>query len=180
MLVNDVAGFHKFVELANDYVTKGQYEEALKTLEDLVERGCEEGYIYLAIGEICKSCHDRYDPERAKMNFFKAIALGKSSDDHQVVVAAKAGLAGIANLWNREWEAEFFLEEARRDFDRLIPEQQWDELRARIDYNRAPIDFLVFMSLNGACCTSNLFVGRCMNRDCKSSGSQRCPSPIGC
>lgn len=173
---------HEALHEVNALVVAGRYSSARERLESLVNAGAEAGYAYLALGEICKSCSDEISIERAGDYFREAIEFGSRESDAQVVVAARAALAGVEILRGNPEEADRYLQQAREGFEALPELARWEELREKIDGPHRPIESLLFLSASAECCTPERQRGRCAGfpPECKADGTGTCDSPKPC
>lgn len=172
---------HDALHEVNALVVEGRYDPARESLESLVNSGMEAGYAYLALGEICKSCSDESSLARTRDYLLKAIEFGTRESDDQVVVAAKAALAGVEILRGNPEEAERYLQQARSGFEALHELARWEELREKIDFPNRPIESLLFVSASAQCCTPEGVEGRCTGFPpiCQASGRAGC-TPKDC
>lgn len=86
------------VKLSNSLVGEGRFLDAMKPLEKLVASGTHRGYVYLAIGDICRqlSRENINYVDNAKKFYNLAIKLAQIEKDNQVIAASKSGLAWTA------------------------------------------------------------------------------------
>jgi tetratricopeptide (TPR) repeat protein len=134
---------------ANSCVQEGQYSEAIQILEKLVNSGVQEGFVFLALGDVHRNLADERSSAKAKDYLVQAIEAAKGSKDHQVVIAAKASLGRM------------YLQEAQREFDNLHEEDRWIELCQKIlDCNQVSPIPVLFMGLPCACTTPSNLPGR--------------------
>jgi Tfp pilus assembly protein PilF len=123
---------------ANSYINNGDLPKARKVLEDAINNGEEYAYLYLALGDICSAQNENVD---AKKYYEKSINI--ASNDDQLRVAAKAGLARI------------YLQEASDEFDALTEFQQIDELHNLVSVviKKKKLQKILIASNSSACTT---------------------------
>jgi tetratricopeptide (TPR) repeat protein len=128
---------------ASSCVQEGKYLEAIQILEKLIGSGSQEGFMFLALGDVYRNLADENSITKAKDCLERAIQTATASKDYQVVVAAKASLGKI------------YILEAQNIFDALREEEKWVELCERmLDFNKEKSPQLFFLSNCRACSTA--------------------------
>jgi tetratricopeptide (TPR) repeat protein len=131
---------------ASSCVQEGNYPEAIQILEKLINSGKQEGFIFLALGDVYRNVANEDSIAKAKDCLEKAIQSATASKDFQVVVTAKASLGRI------------YISEAQNEFNNLREEEKWVEICERmLDSNQEkPTPQLFFLSNCGECTTGSL------------------------
>lgn len=170
IIMETIQNVQESVSLANSYIKREQYQEAIQVLETIINSGSKEGFIFLSLGEVYLSLSDECSNFKAKDYLIKAIEAATKAQDFQVIVAAKSILGSI------------YIQEAQDEFNNLREEEKWIELRERIpglseenlvnfSKRRRPVQFMFFRSNCKECQTSGSpsvpgrFVG--FDDDCK-------------
>lgn len=160
-------------DIANHFVKNGYYDLAKLILTAAIDLGAAEPFLYLALGNVCRSLQDSSLYPIARDYLLSAIALAIAKADAQVVVAALAGLADTETLLGDREKAELYRKGARARFKELPAIEQWEELRERIENNGLaprPIEYLLFTSPCGSCTTAGISRGRFAGKDATCKG----------
>jgi tetratricopeptide (TPR) repeat protein len=139
--------------MANSHIKEGQYEKAKLILESLVKRNFHQPFIYLALGDVCRSIsnQDQDTSILAKKYYLIAIDLATYTGNRQVIVAAKAGLTKV------------YIRETIAAYNELYDYEKWEELENILPQFHGcqespgeymPAQYMLMMGNCGDCTTS--------------------------